>query len=107
MKLILLLWTLFVLISYALCVSFQIDVFLILWILLACFGLVFFLADAQTAKTLDSKKTSILSVSESDINQQIEDRRKAILEDKSPISTALAYAAVPLILCLLHHYLFM
>ena len=106
MKLGLILWSLFVFGTYGFCTYLKLDLFLILWISLAVLGLIFFVADSATAKTLGSKKFNMFTTSETDINQQIEDRRKAILEDKSPLSTTLAYASIPLFLCLIHHYLF-
>lgn len=107
MKLGLIIWSICVFCSYAFCISQGIDVFLLLWCLLAILGLIFFIADHATAKTLDTKKNGLMGTSEEDIKNQIEDRRKAILEDKSPISTALVYASIPLFLCLLHNYIFM
>ena len=107
MKFGLTLWSICVFGVYAFCISQSIDVFLLLWCLLAILGLVFFIADHATAKTLDTKKNGLMGTSETNIKNQIEDRRKAILEDKSPISTALAYAAIPLFLCLIHNYIFM
>ena len=97
---------LLIFILYAFCVLTNIDVFLILWALLAVLGLLFLLVDGIGLNLSNKKTGTFQEVAPEEINRQIELRRQAVF-DKSKFTTWICYIGFALFLCLLHTYIFL
>ena len=93
-----------VFLMYYLGIRAKMDLFILLWMLLALCGFVFWVSDGMVIRSANPKNHSFLDINQSELDYAAETRKKAS-ENDNPVTTIIISVAIAAAICLVHCYM--